>query len=138
SANQHELLGEIDRDDGFRPRAMLRRVSTEARQVDNRIFSRKRRELSCGRSAKQGADELAVPGKLGNDLHAHAMLGLRAAEQLLAIEARTVGKIGEEIGLESGKMVGGHRNIGLAPPDGVARLFVLNNELVLGAATRVL
>src|SRR5690606_13363512 len=31
-----------------------------------------------------------------------------------------------------------HRNIGLAPPDGVASLFVLNNELVLGAATRVL
>src|SRR5690606_27339300 len=91
-----------------------------------------------GRTAKQGADELAVPRKFGDDLHAHAMLGLRTAKQLLTIEARTVGEIGEEIGLERREMIRGHRHVGLAPPDGVARLIVLDNELVLGAAAGVL
>jgi hypothetical protein len=35
-------------------------------------------------------------------------------------------------------MIGGHRDIGLAPPDGIARFIVLDDELVLGAAPGVL
>src|SRR3546814_9560349 len=66
------------------------------------------------------------------------MLGLRAAEQLLAIEARALGEVREEIGLQCREMIGGHRHVGLAPPDRVTRLVVLDDELVLGAASGVL
>src|SRR3546814_12312383 len=95
---------------------MLRRVGAKARQVDDRIFGSEIRELRRSRAAEQGADELAVPGIFGDDLHRDAMLGLRAAEQLLAIEARALGEMREEIGLERREMIGGHRDIGLAPP----------------------
>src|SRR3546814_13401572 len=116
---------------------MLRRVGAKARQVDDRIFGSEIRELRRSRAAEQGADELAVPGIFGDDLHRDAMLGLRAAEQLLAIEARALGEMREEIGLERREMIGGHRDIGLAPPARVTRLVVLADELVLGAASGV-
>src|SRR3546814_3544743 len=83
---------------------MLRRVGAKARQVDDRIFGSEIRELRRSRAAEQGADELAVPGIFGDDLHRDAMLGLRAAEQLLAIEARALGEMREEIGLERREM----------------------------------
>ncbi len=79
-----------------------------------------------------------MPGEFGDDLHRDAVLGLRAAEQLLAIEAWTFGEVREEIGLERREMIGGHGDVRLAPPDGVGGLGVLNDELVLGAAPRVL
>src|SRR3546814_8212102 len=84
------------------------------------------------------SSDLAVPGIFGEDLHRDAMLGLRAAEQLLAIEARALGEVREEIGLQCREMIGGHRHVGLAPPDRVTRLVVLDDELVLGAASGVL
>src|SRR3546814_13532035 len=65
------------------------------------------------------------------------MLRLRAAEQLLAIEARAVGEVREEIGLERREMIGGHRHVGLAPPDRVRGLGILDDELVLRAAPRL-
>src|SRR3546814_703808 len=86
AADQHELLGEIDRDHRLAARAMLRGIGTKARQVDDRIFAVERREFGRGRAAEQGTDELAVPREFGDDLDADAMLGLRAAEGLLAIE----------------------------------------------------
>src|SRR3546814_7706674 len=61
AADQHELLGEIDRDHRLAARAMLRGIGTKARQVDDRIFAVERREFGRGRAAEQGTDELAVP-----------------------------------------------------------------------------
>src|SRR3546814_3468947 len=65
------------------------------------------------------------------------MRGLRAAEQRLGMEARAVGEVREEIGLERREMIGGHRHVGLAPPDRVRGLGILDDELVLRAAPRV-
>ena len=44
----------------------------------------------------------------------------------------------EEIGLQRREMVRGHRDVGLAPPDGVGGFGILDDELVLGAAAGVL
>src|SRR3546814_15033510 len=64
---------------------MLRGIGTKARQVDDRMFAVDRREFGRGRAAEQGTDELAWPREFGDDLYADAMLGLRAAEQFLAL-----------------------------------------------------
>src|SRR3546814_2403906 len=101
AADQHELLGEIDRDHRLAARAMLRGIGTKARQVDDRIFAVERREFGRGRAAEQGTDELAVPREFGDDLDADAMLGLRAAEELLAIEPVATSEMREEIFLRS-------------------------------------
>src|SRR3546814_2614207 len=66
------------------------------------------------------------------------MFGRGTAKQLLAIQAISAAQMGEEIGLQGRELIGSHRNIGLAPPDGVASLIILNDELVLGAAAGVL
>ena len=118
--------------------ALARGVSAEAGQVDDGIFALERRQFSRRRTAQQRADELAVPGEFGDDLHADAMLGLRTAEQLLTIKPRAIGKVRKEVGLQRRKMLGRHRDVGLAPPDGAPRLVVLDDELVLGAAPGVL
>src|SRR3546814_6851342 len=44
----------------------------------------------------------------------------------------------EEIFLQRGEMRRRHRHIGLAPPDSVGGLRILDDELVLGAAAGVL
>src|SRR3546814_4673338 len=100
----HELLGEIDRDHRLAARAMLRGIGTKARQVDDRIFAVERREFGRGRAAEQGTDELAVPREFGDDLDADAMLGLRAAEELLAIEPVATREMREEIFLQRGEI----------------------------------
>src|SRR3546814_20352606 len=117
---------------------MLRGIGTKARQVDVRIFAVERREFGRGRAAEQGTDELAVPREFGDDLDADAMLGLRAAEELLAIEPVATREMREEIFLQRGEMRRRHRHIGLAPPDSVGGLRILDAELVLGAAAGVL
>src|SRR3546814_1566916 len=66
------------------------------------------------------------------------MLGLRAAEELLAIEPVATREMREEIFLQRGEMRRRHRHIGLAPPDSVGGLRILDDELVLGAAAGVL
>src|SRR3546814_10640693 len=110
---------------------MLRGIGTKARQVDDRIFAVERREFGRGRAAEQGTDELAVPREFGDDLDADAMLGLRAAEELLAIEPVATREMREEIFLQRGEMRRRHRHIGLAPPDRVGGLRILDDELVL-------
>src|SRR3546814_15374390 len=93
---------------------MLREIGTKARQVDDRIFAVERREFGRGRAAEQGTDELAVPREFGDDLDADAMLGLRAAEELLAIEPVATREMREEIFLQRGDMRRRHRQIGRA------------------------
>src|SRR3546814_2434724 len=92
----------------------------------------------CSSDLEQGTDELAVPREFGDDLDADAMLGLRAAEELLAIEPVATREMREEIFLQRGEMRRRHRHIGLAPPDSVGGLRILDDELVLGAAAGVL
>src|SRR3546814_16793216 len=83
---------------------MLRGIGTKARQVDDRIFAVERREFGRGRAAEQGTDELAVPRGFGDDLDADAMLGLRAAEELLAIAPVALPEIRVAIFLQRGEM----------------------------------
>src|SRR3546814_14558133 len=117
---------------------MLRGIGTKARQVDDRIFAVERREFGRGRAAEQGTDELAVPREFGDDLDADAMLGLRAAEELLAIEPVATREMREEIFLKRGQMRRRHRHIGLATPDSVDGLRLLDDELFLSSEASVL
>src|SRR3546814_13199384 len=88
----------------------------------------------CSSDLEQGTDELAVPREFGDDLDADAMLGLRAAEELLAIEPVAPREMREEIFLQRGEMRRRHRHICLAPPDSVGGLRILDDDLVLGRA----
>src|SRR3546814_15139241 len=100
---------------------MLRGIGTKARQVDDRIFAVERREFGRGRAAEQGTDELAVPREFGDDLDAAAMLGLRAAEESLAIEPVAPREMREDIFLQRGELRRLHRPIGLAHPNRVRK-----------------
>ena len=87
---------------------------------------------------QQGADEQVVPGQFVDHPHLDAMLGLRAAEQVGDVELVLLAKRGEEIRLERGEMFRRHGDVGLAPPDGVRRLRIADDELVLGRSAGVL
>ncbi len=113
-------------------------IGLEARQVDDRVLGREAAELVGGRAHEQRADEQVVPGELVDHAHVDAVLGLRAAEQVGDVERVLGAECGEEVGLEVGEVLGGHRHVDLAPPHGVLGLGVADDELVLGRAAGVL
>ena len=69
------------------------------------IFGLEARQLLRRRADQQGADEQAVPGELVDHADVDAMLGLRAAEQVLDEQGLLLRQRGEEIGLERGEML---------------------------------
>ena len=137
AANQDQLFGEIDRDHRLAARAVARRIGAEAGQIDDGIFGGEGRQFRRRRAAQQSADELAVPGKFGDDLDSDAVFRLRSAEQMLDIELVPGSQRGEEIGFERGEMAGLHALVGLAPPDRVFGFRIADDELVIGAAAGV-
>src|SRR3546814_17785000 len=79
---------------------------------------------------QQRADEMGMPGVFGDDPHLHAIFGLRSAEQILREQRFLGGELGEKIILQRREMLGRHRLVGLAPPDGAFGFRVANGELV--------
>ena len=132
AADQDQLLGQVDRDDGFAARSVAGGISLEARQIDDRIFRGECRQFVGLGPDQHRADEQIVPGQLVDDAHIHAMFRLRTTEQILHKERVLLGERGNKVGLERGKMIRGHGNIGLAPPDAVFGFAVTHDELVIG------
>ena len=87
--------------------------------------------------ADAGADELAVPGELGDHADVDPVLGLRAAVEVLDVERGLAGKRAYELCLQGGEMVRGHGGI-VVPPDRRFGLGIADDELVVGGAARVL
>ncbi len=116
---------------------MARRIGAEARQVDDGEFGLEAVKLGSLRADEERADEVAVPGELGDHPHAHAMLGLRAAVQVLDVERLLVREGGEEIRLQRREMVRGHRLV-VVPPDRAVGFGVADDELVVGRAAGML
>ena len=138
AADQDQLFGEVDGNDGFAAAAMTRRIGLERGQVDDRIFGRKARQFIGRGTHQQGADEQVVPGALVDDAHIDAMFGLRTAEQVGDIERVLFAQRLEEIRLERGEMFRSHAAIGLAPPHRRFGFGIADDELVLGAAAGML
>src|SRR3546814_4660767 len=67
----------------------------------------------------------------------HAIFGLRSAEQILREQRFLGGELGEKIILQRREMLGRHRLVGLAPPDGAFGFRVANGELVICRAAGV-
>ena len=138
AADQDQLLGEVDRDHRLAAAAMAGRIGDEGRQVDDGIFGREvGQRLRLG-PHQQGADEQVMPGELVDDAHIDPIFGLRPAIEVGDIELVLLAQRLEEILLQRGEMRRRHRHIGLAPPDGVLRLGILDDELVAGAAAGML
>ncbi|MDQ1230660.1 hypothetical protein QE379_002086 [Sphingomonas sp. SORGH_AS 879] len=138
AADQDQLLGHVDRDDGRGTTAMTCGVGAEAGQVDDRIVGDELAQFMLFRADQHRADEQIMPGQFVDDAHAHPVLGLRSAIEILDEQIFLLAERGEEIGLERGEVVGAHRLVGLAPPDGVAGLVVADHELVLRRTPGVL
>src|SRR3546814_12521425 len=68
----------------------------------------------------------------------HAIFGLRSAEQILREQRFLGGELGEKIILQRREMLGRHRLVGLAPPDGAFGFRVANGALVICRAAGVL
>ena len=138
AADQDQLLFQIDRDHRLAAAAVTRRIGAEARQVDDRIFGHEAGQLAGFGPDQHRADEQVVPGKFVDHADADAMLGLRAAEQILDEQGRLVCQRGEEIVVQAIERVGVHRPVRLAPPDRVFADRVADDEAVVGAAPGVL
>ena len=82
------------------------------------------------------ADEQRVPGMFAKDPDRQAMFLAGAAEEVLG-EERGVLRLGEEVGLEEGEMLGRHRPV-VFPPHRVLGGGVAHHELVLGGAAGML
>ncbi len=112
-------------------------VGAEARQVDDGEFGLEPGEVLRRRADQEGADELAVPGELVDHAHAHPVLLLRAAVEVLHEQGLARRQRGEEVGLERGEMLGRHAGV-VVPPDRRFRLGVADDELVLRRAAGML
>src|SRR5690349_1880371 len=82
SADQDQLLREIDRDHRLAAAAVPFGIRAEARQVDDRIFGLEAGELTRFRTNEQGPDEEIMPGELIDDADPDTMLGLRSAIEI--------------------------------------------------------
>ena len=133
AADQDQFFAEIDRDHRFSARAMTRRVRLERGQIDHGIFGGETGQLVLGRAAQHRADEQIMPRKFVDHAHGHTMLGLRSAEQVLAIEPILLAQRLEEIFLQIGEMLRRHGRI-IVPPDRVLGLAIAHDKLVLGGA----
>ncbi|KIU01019.1 hypothetical protein QU38_02720, partial [Staphylococcus aureus] len=133
-----QLLGEVDRDHRLAAAAMALRIGAEARQVDDRVFGHEAAEFARLGPDQHRADEEIVPGQLVDHAHVDAVLGLRAAVQILHEQRVASRQLCEEIGLQRGEMLGGHALVDIAPPDIVFGGRVADDELVLGRTAGVL
>ncbi|MCY1173209.1 hypothetical protein D9M73_133630 [compost metagenome] len=131
AADQDQLVGEVNRDDRFAAAAVARRVGAEARQIDDRVIGHEAAQFRLFRPHQHGADKAAMPGKLVDHTDVDAVLGLRAPEQILDEQVLFVPQCGQEIGLQDSEMLGRHRLVGLAPPDGTFGFGITDDELVL-------
>ena len=138
AADQDQLLAEIDRDHRFAAAAMARWISAEARQVNDGIFGNQIGQFRLVRTHQQRADKQIVPGKLVNHPHIDAIFRLRAAKQIGNIKLLLFGQCGQEIFLQRRKMRRVHRNIGLAPMDGLFGFSIANDIFILRRTTSML
>ena len=138
AADQDQLLGEVHRDHGLAAATVTLGIGAEAGQVDDRVFRREAFEFIGSRTHQQGAHEQVVPREFVDDTHLDALLRLRAAEQVRHIERVLLGHGLEEVLLQRSKVFRRHGDVGLAPPDGILRLGILDDELVLGRTASVL
>ena len=97
AANQHELLGEMNRDDDVRVRAVARRSRFEARHVDDGEFGD-----VCRRNVRvdeeQASRKQVVPRELVDDADGQAVLRIGAGETILD-EELLVAQRAQQIGM---------------------------------------
>ena len=113
------------------------RIGAEARQIDDREFRLEPGEFAVLGPDQQRADEKTVPGELVDHADADAVLGLRAAVQVLHEQVVLLGQGGHEVGLQSREVAGLDRGV-VIPPDITLGLGVADDELVPGGTAGVL
>ncbi|MGY3287876.1 hypothetical protein ACVWWP_000943 [Bradyrhizobium sp. LM3.6] len=135
-ADQHDLAGEIDRDDVLRLAAMALRIGAEARHVDDGELRREARQLDRLRADQQRADEQRMPGELGEDASLDPVGRIGAAVEVLCEQRLAFGVL-EEVLVERLELLSRDRLVA-GPPHLLVGGGVAHRELVLRAATREL
>ena len=113
-------------------------IGAEARQVDDREFGLEIRQLvRFGRTSRVRMNRLCQASSLITRT-LHAVLGLRAAEEVGDVKLVLVAEREQEIVVQPLERVRVHRLVAVVPPDHVLGQLVLDRELVLRAAAGVL
>ncbi|MHC2191464.1 hypothetical protein ACVJF1_004097 [Bradyrhizobium diazoefficiens] len=136
AADQHDLAGEVDRDDVLRLAAMALRIGAEARHVDDGELGREGRQLDRLGADQQRADEQRMPGELSEHAGLDPVGRIGAAVEVLREQALAFGVL-EEVLIERLELLRGDRLVA-GPPHLLVGGGVAHRELVLGAAAREL
>src|SRR5690606_31685724 len=127
----------MDRDHGFRPGAVHRRIGEEVRRVQDHELGIEILERRPVGTNEKVTDEQAVPRAFADDADGQAIGRLGAAPEVLHIELLAL-EIGEDLGMKAIEMGFAHGTVHVAPPDVVLARRLLDDELVAGRPARML
>jgi hypothetical protein len=133
AADEHEAVGQVERNHGLAAGAMACRVGLEARKVDDGEL---RREAVKGLGHDQQVlNEQGMPGMFCDHPGRKLEGGISASHQVLDINALEAG-VSEKVPPQGFEGLAAHGLV-VVPPDGVFRGLIADHELVIGAAARV-
>jgi hypothetical protein len=137
AADDHDLLSEVDQDEGLALGAIARRVGLHGGQRDHgEVRLELHLLISCGPD-EQVAGEQAVPGELRDNAHPKPEARIGAREDVLGVDL-----VGRDPFLHPAvqgvELLGRDRLISGMPPDRVLAGGLLDEELVLRRPPRVL
>ncbi len=129
-ADQDDLAGEVDGDDGVRAHAVALGIGLEARQVHDGKFGDEVLELRCDRPDQKLTNEQRMPGKLGEHACLDPVVRIGTAIEVLGVE-RLAARMLDEVVVEELELLRCDLPVALPPH----RLFgerIADGMLVLG------
>ena len=131
-ADQDDLPGEVDGDDGVGAHAVARRIGLERRQIDDGQFRDEVGEFENVGADQQLTNEERVPGEFGIDARFYPVFRIGAAIEVLR-EQCLAARMRDHIVVEQFEI--GLAELAVAvPPDGVFGQRIDDGVLVLGAS----
>ena len=127
--DEHDLAGEVERDDRLRARAVALGVGDKGRAIENGHVRHEIGEFGLLRADQQIADEQRVPRKFANDAGLDAQGRVGAAVQILHEHVLALAML-KHVGKQQVEMFRGHGLVDV-PPDILVHDSVANGELVL-------
>ncbi len=131
-ADQDDLLGEVDGDDGFGAHAVALRVGLERRQIDDGELGDEIGELGALGTDQQLANEQRMPGQLGEDPRFDPVFRIGAAVEILR-EQLLAARMRDEVVVEQLEVRLAELAVAV-PPDRALGQRIDDGMLVLGAA----
>ncbi len=134
-ADQDDLAGEIDRDNGLRTHAMAFGIGFERRQGNDGQLRHEGSQFLQLRPDQQRADEQRVPGELGEDASLDAEFRIGATIKVLRVKRLAFGVL-DEIVAQQLELVRRDRLVA-TPPHVLFARGIADGELVLRRAAGV-